>query len=246
MPNCLVVQHVAPEGAFAIAEALESAGIAVTTCRIFAGDTLPPDVGGLDGLVVMGGPMSANSDDGFDSRPAELARLAEAVAGRHPHPGHLPGRPAARPGRGRFGHARAGRARDRLGIGRADGTSPRPTSSSPTCRPGWSCCSGTATPSSRPRHAVRLAGNAAYPNQAFRIGPAAWDLQFHVEVDAGAVDGFLTAFGHDAEDVDGGPDAIRAATPAALEQLAPTRDRLLGRFAQLVQANVTRGDLVGS
>jgi GMP synthase-like glutamine amidotransferase len=38
-----------------------------------------------------------------------------------------------------------------------------------------------------PEGAVRLAGNAAYENQAFRMGDRAYGLQFHVEVTAALV-----------------------------------------------------------
>ena len=38
-----------------------------------------------------------------------------------------------------------------------------------------------------PEGAVRLAGNAAYENQAFRVGDRAYGLQFHVEVTASLV-----------------------------------------------------------
>ena len=38
-----------------------------------------------------------------------------------------------------------------------------------------------------PEGAVRLAGNAAYENQAFRFGDRAYGLQFHVEVTASLV-----------------------------------------------------------
>ena len=37
-----------------------------------------------------------------------------------------------------------------------------------------------------------------YPNQGFRIGAAAWGVQFHLEVTPAAVDGFLREFGADA------------------------------------------------
>jgi GMP synthase-like glutamine amidotransferase len=193
----------------------------------------------------MGGPMSANSDDGFDSRPAELARLAEAVAAGIPTLGICLGAQLLALAAG--GSVMPGPAGPEIGWGTVELTAQSAAdllfADLPVRLVVLQWHGDTFEP---PAHAVRLAGNAAYPNQAFRVGPAAWGLQFHVEVDAGAVDGFLTAFGDDAEDVDGGPDAIRAATPAALEQLAPTRDRLLSRFAQLVKANVTRGDLVGS
>jgi len=48
-------------------------------------------------------------------------------------------------------------------------------------------CTGTGTLSPLPEGAVRLAGNAAYENQAFRIGDRAYGLQFHVEVTASLV-----------------------------------------------------------
>jgi hypothetical protein len=44
--------------------------------------------------------------------------------------------------------------------------------------------------------------------------------------------------------VPGGAEAVRAATPAALDALARTRDLVCTRFAGLVAARVTRGDLV--
>ena len=40
---------------------------------------------------------------------------------------------------------------------------------------------------SLPEGAVRLAGNDAYENQAFRVGERAYGLQFHVEVTASLV-----------------------------------------------------------
>ena len=54
MPKCLVIQHVAPESPFAIADALTEAGVEVALCRVFAGDQPPNGTEELDGLVVMG------------------------------------------------------------------------------------------------------------------------------------------------------------------------------------------------
>ena len=47
--------------------------------RTFAGDPVAPDASGYDGVVVMGGPMSACSDEGFASRQAEVALLRDAL-----------------------------------------------------------------------------------------------------------------------------------------------------------------------
>jgi GMP synthase-like glutamine amidotransferase len=79
LSRCLVVQHLDPESAFAIADALRAAGVDVDTRCVFAGDDLPTDLSGFDGVVVMGGPMSATTDEGFPTRAAEIALLAEAL-----------------------------------------------------------------------------------------------------------------------------------------------------------------------
>jgi GMP synthase-like glutamine amidotransferase len=97
-----------------------------------------------------------------------------------------------------------------------------------------------------PDGAVRLFGNSNYPNQGFRLGRSGWGVQFHLEVTAAAVEGFLTAFAADAEQVDGGPGAILTATPTALVSLAETRRLVFERFAGLVAGEVApRVDGVG-
>ena len=79
MSSCLVVQHLEPESSYAIGEALSSSGIDVDQRRTHTGAPLPRTLDGFDGLVVMGGPMSADSDDGFPTRRQELDLLSEAV-----------------------------------------------------------------------------------------------------------------------------------------------------------------------
>ncbi len=53
---CLVIQHVEPEPAWAVGDALARAGVEADVRRLHAGDSLPPDLDGHAGLVVMGGP----------------------------------------------------------------------------------------------------------------------------------------------------------------------------------------------
>jgi GMP synthase-like glutamine amidotransferase len=245
MPRCLVVQHVAPEEAFAIEEALAAAGVAVETVQVFAGDPVPAGLSGLDGLVVMGGPMSANADDGFGSRRAELALLSQAVAAGLPTLGVCLGAQLLALATG--GSVRRGEAGPEIGWS--------PVALTEACYAD-PLFAGLPSPLgvlqwhgdtfSLPEGGTLLAGNATYPSQAFRIGPVGWGLQFHVEVDAAAVAGFLEAFGADVEATSGGSEQIRAQTPAALAELAPIRAVLLDRFAQLVAADVIESDLVGS
>jgi len=62
MSTCLIVQHAPHESSFALADALLATGVDVDTCRVFAGDSVPAGTAGLDGVLVMGGAMSATSD----------------------------------------------------------------------------------------------------------------------------------------------------------------------------------------
>jgi GMP synthase-like glutamine amidotransferase len=239
MPNCLVVQHVAAESAFAIDDALRAAGITVDIRRVFAGDDVPTDVSGLDGVVVMGGPVSAGSDEGFPSRSAELALLADALRRGVPTLGVCLGAQL---------------------VAVAAGATVYPNAHGPEI--GWgavrlavACRSDrlfTGLPEELtvmhwhgetlelPSAAERLISNDNSPNQAFRLGEVAWGVQFHLEVTPEAVEGFVAAFPGDAAGVSGGADAIRSATPAALAALGPSRDLVCRRFADLV---ATRGSL---
>ena len=82
-----------------------------------------------------------------------------------------------------------------------------------------------------PKDAVRLAGNAFEPTQAFRIGDSAWGVQFHPEFDDEIMRGYVE---HLAE-----PIRAEGAEPAAVEarvKPTPAAAALLGRFARIVEA----------
>jgi len=237
--RCLVVQHVGAERAFAIEEALRDAGVAVDTRRMFAGDPLPSEMAGLDGLVVMGGPMSATSDEGFATRSLELALLAGAVASGLPTLGICLGAQllAMAGGAGVY----AGRSGPEVGWGEVV--------LSPECRSDLlffdmpnvlTVLHWHGDTFDLPARAVHLAANERYANQAFRLGSAAWGLQFHLEVDGPAVEALLDAFGGEADAGPGGRAGLASATPEAVAALAPARQRILGRFARLVSGGPAR------
>jgi GMP synthase-like glutamine amidotransferase len=237
MPNCLVVQHVPPEPAFAIAEALVAAGVDIDIRRVFAGDRVPADASGFDGLVIMGGPMSAASDHGFPTRSAEIALLTDAVGRKIPTLGVCLGAQLLAVAGG--GSVFPGPAGPEVGWGPAEFVAECADDQLLAGLPKTlTVMHWHGDTFDLPDGAARLAGNSNYPNQGFRLGPMAWGLQFHLEVTAAAVDGFLSAFASDAEQAGGGPEAIRAATPAALTSLSESRDLVLGRFAALVADGV--------
>lgn len=241
MTNCLVVQHVAAESAWAIGDALERAGVTLDVRRAHDGDSVPVDTSDYDGLVVMGGPMSALSDDGFPSRRRELALLADAADLGKPTLGVCLGAQLLALATG--GSVRRGESGPEVGWGQVVLTPRHDDDALLHGLPGqievlhWH--GDTYEP---PPAAVRLAENGRYRNQAFRVGDAAWGLQFHLEVTRRAVDEFLVAFGDEATShASGGPDGIRRATPPALELLSPWQDVVFDRFAALVAAFGGRG-----
>ncbi len=243
MPNCLVIQHVAPESPFAIGESLTGAGFDVDIRPVFEGAEVPDGCTGFDGLVVMGGPMSARSDEGFPTRTAELGLLADAVDSGLPTLGVCLGAQLLALATG--GSVSGGMNGPEVGWG--------PVELGPACT-GDRLFDGLpdrltvmhwhGETFEIPDGGERLMSNANYPNQCFRIGEAAWGMQFHLEVTGPAVEGFLVAFAADADAVEGGPGAVRAATPDAIERLAPWSGLVFDRFTGLVAAHAGREDLV--
>jgi GMP synthase-like glutamine amidotransferase len=201
--------------------------------RTFAGDPVAPDASGYDGVVVMGGPMSACSDERFASRQAEVALLRDALGLALPTLGVCLGAQLLALAAGGLVYPGA----DGPEVGWS-GVELLPTCERDALFDGFPhrlpVLHWHGDTFDLPPGAQRLAHNERYPNQAFRVGEAAWGLQFHLEVTAAAVEGFLDAFPTDAARAPGGAVAVRAATAASLAALAPLRDQAFDRFAALV------------
>jgi GMP synthase (glutamine-hydrolysing) len=86
-----------------------------------------------------------------------------------------------------------------------------------------------------PAGAIHLASSPQCAQQAFRYGPCAWGLQFHIEMTAAMVDDWLNVLERSDElaqwDVD--PQAIRRQTPEELPGLQALARDVLGRFATM-------------
>jgi GMP synthase-like glutamine amidotransferase len=241
--SCLVVQHVEAEGSCAIGGALSSAGVGVDTRRVFAGDVLPGDVSAFDGLVVMGGPMSAVDDAEFPTRIAELDLMADALARGIPTLGVCLGAQILAVAAG--GSVFVGGAGPEIGWDSVDFTAEAisdPLLSAMPSRVNVLHWHGDTF--ALPPNAIHLASSPKYVNQAFRIGESAWGIQFHFEVDHPAVTKFLDAFGEEVRSAGQTPDDIALATQSCLEELAPFRARMCDRFAQMVVQHERDKELV--
>lgn len=218
MRRCLIVQHVPAEQPYLLAEALAGRGVDLAVHAVPDGPPLPADAAGVDGLVVMGGPMSARSDDGFPTRRAELALLADAVRRGVPTLGVCLGAQLLAAATG--GAVRAGQGPE-IGWGPVD----LAEAASDDCLLGGAGRQLTVLhwhgdTFDLPPGAVLLASNDRYRHQAFRLGDSAWGLQFHVEVDAAAVRRFATDFGAEATAAGVDPTAMAAAAPRHLAALS--------------------------
>jgi GMP synthase-like glutamine amidotransferase len=243
LPKCLVIQHVAPESPFAIANALRTAGIELEVCRVFAGDQPPSNIDAFDGLVVMGGPMSAASDEEFPTRLTEIELIGQAVLSGVPTLGICLGAQLL---------AAAGEAAVYPGGGGPEiGWGPVRLDASCRDDPLFSGLPEELTvlhwhgdTFDLPAGSQHLVSNANYTHQAFRMANMAWGIQFHLEVTEEAVAGFVSGFPREAEKAPGGADGILAATPAAMAQLTQAQTTVCDRFAELVSARVSKGALV--
>lgn len=233
MTTCLVVQHEEPERPYAIGDALERAQVVVDVRRVFSGGSLPSSLESHDGLVVMGGPMSATTDEGFATRRDEIGLLREALELNLLVLGVCLGAQLLALAAG--GEVLPGDNGPEIGWGTVELTDAADRDGLLAGLPReldvlhWHSDTFTL-----PDRCVRLARSGSYENQAFRCGTRAWGLQFHVEVDARAVKEYVGSFGEEA--VAGGttPEAVEAGSSAALARLEPHRRLIVDRFAGFV------------
>jgi len=181
----VVLQHVAFEGPGSVASAITSSGAGLRSVRVDLGEAVPPPgaVGDMAGLVVLGGPMGVSDD--LPWLRHERALLHDAVAAGLPVLGVCLGAQQLAAALG--AEVRRGPAPE-YGVGEvhltADAIGDPVFGPAPTPLP---CVHWHGDTFSLPDGAVRLAGNGAYENQAFRMGARAYGLQFHVEVTASLV-----------------------------------------------------------
>ena len=181
----VVMQHVAFEGPGSVARAVTDSGAPLHVVRVDQSEAVPPpdSVGGISGLVVMGGPMGVHDD--LPWLEDERALLRAAVGAGLPVLGVCLG---AQQLAAALGAEVTSGPVPECGVGEVhlttDAIDDPVFGPAPTPLP---CVHWHGATFSLPEGAVRLAGNDAYENQAFRMGERAYGLQFHVEVTASLV-----------------------------------------------------------
>jgi GMP synthase (glutamine-hydrolysing) len=227
-----VIQHVAPEGPGRIGAVLAARGIAVDVTRVDSGEPIPEGLDGLDGLVVMGGPMGVYEGDVYPHLLAEQRLIERAVAANMPILGVCLGSQLLA---ATLGAKVAPGPRKEIGwftVTLEDGARGDPLF-------------GAAPTSFIPLHwhgdvfdlpagAVSLARSALTAHQAFRFGRAAYGLLFHLEATGEQVSTMVREFADElaSAGVDGA--ALETQSPTAIHELAPLGDSVFGAWARLV------------
>ncbi len=227
-PRVLVIAHEPHAGLGRLARTEPFVAAVLDQRRPDQGEPLPTDLDGVAALVVLGGSMAAWEDDVAPWLPATRRLLAEGVERGLPTLGICLGAQllALAAGglveRGTEG-LEVGLVAVRLGEAAADDALLGPVRRRLGERlvvPHWH---GDAI-IRLPAGAVRLATGERYSNQAFRLGTAAWGVQYHPEVSQ-----------EDWQDwVDGGHGALHVEGIAAADLLHSVQraDRALEELAR--------------
>ena len=235
-PRVLVVQHEASTGPGWFGGWLTEAGLELDVRHPYAGDELPSlDSADVSGLLVLGGAMAPADDVDCPWLPATRALMSDAVDAGLPTFGICLGAELLALGRG--GEVRRGTAGPELGVlgvelDPAAADDPVFAALPPRLRVvQWHWEEIAALPPG----SVRLATSAAYANQAFRLGGAAWGVQGHPEVTGDIAASWaredsplLVAEGRT-------PDDLVAEVRDAEPELADTWQPLAAAFATVVR-----------
>ncbi len=214
-----LIQHVAHEGPGLVERIAERRGLALRTHRMDRGDPIP----GLDdvrGLIVMGGPMGALDDSLYPHLRGERELLRRWLALGRPVLGICLGAQMLAVAAGgrvfRGTHEEIGVDVVRLTpAGRRD-----PLLAD--LGPEFDAFHWHNDTFELPGDALHLAFTSVYPNQAFRLGPAQYGLQFHIELTPDLV----------AEMVPHLPEHVRP-NALAVGRIARSGERVLDTFFDL-------------
>lgn len=243
MTAVLVIENEPDDPVGRLGEWLTGAGLRLAVARPHTGAPLPTGLAGYAGLVVLGGGQHAypgrTGAPGASWLPAVEALLREAVRDRVPALAICLGAQLlATAHGGRVAPAAAGPELGPALVARRDAAEADPLFAQVPFTPDvlqWHHDEIIELPAG----AVLLAASTRYPYQAFRLGPVAWGLQFHIEPDPPTVAGWIARNRGLLRRLELDPARLRAATEAVQDDLAEVWQPFAARFAALV-----RGELV--
>ncbi|HYR20086.1 MAG TPA: type 1 glutamine amidotransferase [Myxococcales bacterium] len=229
MKRVLVLQHEAFEGPGTLGEALSGCELRVV-CT-FAGDPVPARLA-EDGLVVLGGGMGVYEADRHPHLREEMSLLQDAVRSGRPVLGICLGSQLLAAALG----AQVAKApRKEIGWFEVDllpgATDDALFAGAPAS---FAAFHWHGDAFALPAGAVPLAATAMTPLQAFRAGPRAWGIQFHLETDRQVLEAMLTSGAEELRDTGADAARILARAAAELPRLRALALQVFARWAALL------------
>lgn len=225
----LVLQHVAVEGPGRIADALDRAGHTTRTVALHEGQHVPVSLDGIDGVVVMGGPMSVHDTDDFPHLLAEQDLISDCLDAGVPMLGVCLG--------AQLIAATAGASVTRGDVMELGWL---PVTRTDRADPVLHDLPSTFTPLhwhqdvlALPDGAVSLASSALTEHQAFRLGETTYGLLFHLEADHAQVRAMAQAFPDDVSRA--GYPVAQLLDPAPAAAIAAAARAVLDRWVSLLR-----------
>ena len=209
-PRLLLVMQTRDASAGRCGRKLRERGYALEVCCPLAGDPLPTGMDGYTGVVVFGGPMSANDDNKLPGLRAQLDWIPQALDSGRPFLGICLGAQLLARALGATVQPHP------AGLAEIGYFAVQPTEvgqavfETPLQVYHWHR-EGFALPAG----AELLATGATFPHQAYRYGANAFGLQFHPEVDQAILENWL---------VEGANELTAPGAQSAAEQRARHAD----------------------
>jgi GMP synthase (glutamine-hydrolysing) len=234
-----ILRHVRHEPAGTLEDALTGAGLEFRYVDLFESGPAAArlDLQSVPGLVVMGGPMNVDETERYPFLAAEVDWIRRALDLRLPMLGICLGAQLL---------AKALGAKVFPNRVKEIGWYSIELTPAAASDPLFAGCGKSVTvfqwhgdTFELPPGAVHLAHSPLCSQQAFRAGPCAYGLQFHVEMTAAMIDDWLGEPGNcgelaELDYIDA--EAIRMATPQRLPALEVLARQVLGRFAGLCRS----------
>jgi GMP synthase (glutamine-hydrolysing) len=239
--KALILQHTPEERGGLFEKILEEAGWVLDVRPLFTGVKLPDSLKEHGLVLILGGPMSANDEAFHPFIKEEIPFIRKAL---------------------KIGHPVLGLCLGAQLMAKALGARVYP---GPYKEIGWYWLN--QTPSGRsdplfsrldpyflvfqwhgetfdlPAEACGLAGNQAYPNQAFRYGEAAYGLQFHLEITKPMMKVWLSSWAEEIREARPQPitaQSILGEGKIYLERVNRQARDLFGRFVRMAEENFTQ------
>jgi GMP synthase-like glutamine amidotransferase len=239
----LVVENDPTDDVRRLGDWLTEAGLELEVCRPHAGDPLPENLDGYAGLVVLGGEQdaygAADGSPGAPWFPALEGLLRKAVRNGVATLAVCLGAQLLAQAHGGFvERSSAGPEIGPALVAKRDIAERDPLWLEVPLLPDvlqWHRDEITELPIG----AVLLAASSRYPHQAFRIGPRAWGVQFHIECDTAMIADWVAGSAELMDELGYDPEVVVAACHLALIDVEEAWRPFAHRFAAVATGELS-------